>query len=168
MCWIAKDLVGYGIFIDPKNNIAKLVPAKYTCNLKSGLSAINVLGLHKDLSAEQLDYLEVYTKEPSAINKNKFFRELKYLDFEEGNKLTVDKAITLTDKDYTTYFTKKDNWLYAISLHKSTSEMVLYKFDTKAISGDDYFLIQMERNRKVKWAEESRLRDVIRFTTMFG
>ena len=157
---LAKDLVGYGITIDPKNNTSKFLPAKYTLNRKTRLSAIGVIDADKaELNEKQKDYLAKYLKNSSAISEDKYFRELKYADFDDENKLGDGQAITLENKNYTTYFTKKDNWIYALGIHKKTVELVLYKFDTKAIPSDDYFLIQMEKDRKVKWAEESKLRD---------
>lgn len=157
---LAKDLVGYGITIDPKNNISKFLPAKYTLNLKTRLSAIGVIDANKaELNEKQQEYLAKYLKNSSTISEDKYFTGLKYMDFEDENKLGTNQAITLEDKNYTTYFTKKDKWIYALSIHKKTDELVLYKFDTKAIPSDDYLLIQMEKDRKLKWAEESKLRD---------
>ncbi|RZL47995.1 MAG: tetratricopeptide repeat protein [Pedobacter sp.] len=156
---LSRDLVGYGIYIDPKNNVTKLWPAKYTFNIKTALAAIGIIN-KAEPTEKQLEYLSVYTKNPSEIGKNEYVRELKYKDFEQENKLDVTNGITLKDNIYQTYFTKKDNWIYAISTNHTTDELILYKFDTKAIKSDDYLLIQMEKNRKVKWAEESKLRDV--------
>ena len=156
---LSKDLVGYGIYIDPKNNVTKLWPAKYTFNIKTALAAIGMIN-KAEPTEKQLVYLGVYTKNPSAIGTNEYLRELKYKDFEEENKLEVSNGIKLKDNNYQTFFTKKENWIYAISTSNTTDELVLYKFDTKAIPTDDYLLIQMEKNRKVKWAEESKLRDV--------
>ena len=157
---LAKDLVGYGVTIDPKNNTCKSLPAKYTANLKTKLAAISVVDANKlQLSEKQLEYLATYTKKPSVISEDKYLQELKYVDFQDENTLMNDQAIFLKDQKYTTYFTRKDNWIYAIGISNSTDELVLYKFDTKAIPSDDYFLIQMEKNRKVRWAEENKARD---------
>ena len=158
---LIKDYVGFGIVINPKNNSTKLLPAKYTFDIKTHLAAIGVVDLDKqELTAKQLTYLSVYSKNPSALGKDEYFREFKYQAFIDEAKLENVGDIKLKDKNYTTYFTIKNNLLYAIGISKTTDEFIFYKFDMKAIPSDDYLLIQMEKNRKVKWAEQSKLRDV--------
>lgn len=158
---LIKDYVGFGIVINPKNNSAKLLPAKYTFDIKTRLAAIGVVDLDKqELTAKQLAYLSVYTKNPSALEKDEYFREFKYHAFTDEARLENAGEMMLKDQNYTTYFTIKNNLLYAIGISKTSDEFIFYKFDTKAIPSDDYLLIQMEKNRKVKWAEESKLRDV--------
>lgn len=158
---LIKDYVGFGIVINPKNNTAKLLPAKYTFDIKTRLSAVGVVDLDKpELTAKQLAYLSAYTKNPSALAKDEYFREFKYHAFTNETKLENAADIILKDQNYTTYFTIKDNLLYALGISKTSDEFIFYKFDTKGIPSDDYLLIQMEKNRKVKWAEESKLRDV--------
>ncbi|RZL41484.1 MAG: hypothetical protein EOP00_24765 [Pedobacter sp.] len=158
---LMKDYVGFGIVINPKNNSTKLLPAKYTFNIKTRLAGIAVVGLDKaELTAKQLEYLSIYTKNPSALAKNEYFREFKYETFANEAKLEIGEDIILKDQNYTTYFTINNSWIYAIGLSKTTDEFIFYKFDTKVIPGDDYFLIQMEKDRKVKWEKESKLREV--------
>ncbi|RZK52157.1 MAG: hypothetical protein EOO87_15900, partial [Pedobacter sp.] len=158
---LIKDYVGFGIVINPKNNSTKLLPAKYTYDRKTRLSAIGVLDLDKqELTDKQLTYLSVYTKNPSALEKDEYFRTLKYHAFTDEARLENAGEMMLKDQNYTTYFTIKNNLLYAVGISKTSDEFIFYKFDTKAIPSDDYLLIQMEKNRKVKWAEESKLRDV--------
>lgn len=158
---LIKDYVGYGIVINPKNNSAKLLPAKYTFDIKTRLSAIGVVGLDKqELNAKQIAYLSICTKNPLTLGKDEYFREFKYQTFTNEAKLENANEIILKDQSYTTYFTIKNNLLYALAISKTTDEFIFYKFDTKAITSDDYLLIQMEKNRKVKWAEESKLRDI--------
>ncbi|MFC4211839.1 hypothetical protein ACFOWA_11635 [Pedobacter lithocola] len=158
---LIKDYVGFGILINPKNNSAKLLPAKYTFDIKTRLSAVGVLGLDKpELSAEQLEYLSVYTKNPSALSKDKYFKTLKYETFASETKLGNGSDIILKDQNYITYFTVNNNLIYALGFSKTTDEFIFYKFDTKAIPSDDYLLIQMEKNRKVEWEQERKLRDV--------
>lgn len=158
---LIKDYVGFGIVINPKNNSAKLLPAKYTFDIKTRLSAIGVVDLDKpELTTQQLAYLSLYTKNPSALEKDEYFRTLKYHAFTDEARLENAGEMMLKDQNHTTYFTIKNNLLYAIGISKTSDEFIFYNFDTKAIPSDDYLLIQMEKNRKVKWAEESKLRDV--------
>lgn len=158
---LIKDYVGFGIVINPKNNSAKLLPAKYTFDIKTRLSAVGVVDLDKpELTAKQLAYLSAYTKNPSALAKDEYFREFKYHAFTDETKLEKGDDLILKDQNYTTYFTVKNNFIYALGISKTTDEFIFYKFDTKVIPSDDYFLIQLEKNRKVKWAEESKLREV--------
>ena len=52
---LIKDYVGFGIVINPKNNSTKLLPAKYTFDIKTRLSAVGVIDLDKpELTAKQL------------------------------------------------------------------------------------------------------------------
>lgn len=155
------DYVGIGIVINPKNNDTKLLPAKYTLDLKTRLSGIGVVGLDKaQLSDEQLKFLSVYTKNPAEIKGDDYYMVFKYHTFENEGRLEYANSASLSDQKYTTYFAKKDNWLYAIGLSKTTDDFILYKFDTQVMPKDDYMLIQMEKNRKIKWAEQSKARDV--------
>jgi hypothetical protein len=157
---LMKDYVGFGVVINPKTNNTKLLPAKYTFDVKTRLSAIGVVGLDKtELTAKQLEYLSAYIKNPETLSKDEYFRAFKYETFTNEAKLENGDDIILKDQNYTTYFTIKNNLLYAIGVNKATDEFIFYKFDTKAIPGDDYFLIQMEKDRKVKWAQQSKLRD---------
>lgn len=154
------DYVGIGIVINPKNNDAKLLPAKYTLDLKTRLSGIGVVGLDKpQLSDEQSKFLSVYTKNPAEIKDDDYYMVFKYHTFDNEGKLEYANSASLNDQKYTTYFTKKDNWLYAIGISKTTDDFILYKFNTQVMPKDDYMLIQMEKDRKVKWAKESKLRD---------
>ena len=155
------DYVGIGIVINPKNNDAKLLPAKYTLDLKTRLSGIGVVGLDKvQLSEEQSKFLSVYTKNPAEIKDDDYYMGFKYHTFDNEGKLEYANSASLSDQKYTTYFTKKDNWLYAIGISKTTDDFILYKFDTQVMPKDDYMLIQMEKDRKAKWAKESKLRAV--------
>lgn len=155
------DYVGIGIAVSPKKNNTKLLPAKYTLNLKTRLSGIGVVGLDKDqLSEKQLKFISVYIKNPSAIAADDYYMEFKYHTFAIEGKLQYADGASLSDQNYTTYFTKKENWLYAIGISKTTDDFILYKFDTKAMPKDDYMLIQMEKDRQVKWAEQSKLRAI--------
>ncbi|WP_113654327.1 hypothetical protein [Pedobacter namyangjuensis] len=158
---LIKDYVGFGIVINPKNNSTKLLPAKYTFDIKTRLSAVGVIDLDKpELTAKQLAYLSAFTKNPSTLAKDEYFRAFKYHTFTNETKLEIGDDLLLKDQNYTTYFTTKNNLIYAIGMNKTSDEFIFYKFDTKVIPNDDYLLIQMEKNRKVKWAEESKLRDV--------
>ena len=158
---LIKDYVGFGIVINPKNNSTKLLPAKYTFDIKTRLSAVGVVDLDKpELTAKQLAYLSAFTKNPSALAKDEYFRAFKYHTFTNETKLEKGDDLILKDQNYTTYFTIKNNLIYAIGMSKTSDEFIFYKFDTGVIPNDDYLLIQMEKNRKVKWAEESKLRDV--------
>lgn len=158
---LIKDYVGFGVLINPKTNSAELMPAKYTFDIKTRLAAIGVIGLDKhDLTEKQLAYLSAYIKNPSALYKDEYFREFKYHTFNNEAKLEIGEDIILKDQNYTTYFTINNSWIYAIGFSKTTDEFIFYKFDTKAISADDYFLIQLEKDRKVKWAKESKLREI--------
>lgn len=155
------DYVGIGIVINPKNNEAKLLPAKYTLDLKTRLSGIGVVGLDKaQLSEEQSKFLAIYTKNPAEIKNDDYYMVFKYQTFYNEGKLEYANSASLSDQKYTTYFTKKDNWLYAIGISKTTDDFILYKFDTQAMPKDDYMLIQMEKDRKAKWAKETKLRAV--------
>ena len=155
------DFVGIGFVINPKNSEVKLLPAKYTLDLKTRLSGIGVVGLDKaQLSEKQLKFLSIYTKNPSEITDDDYYMEFKYHTFINEGRLEYANSAFLADQNYTTYFTKKDNWLYAIGMSKTTDDFILYKFDTQAMPKDDYMLIQMEKYRKVKWEKESKLRAV--------
>lgn len=155
------DFVGIGVYINPTNNTTKLLPAKYTLNLKTRLSGIGVVGLEKEsLSENQLKFLSIYTKNPSKIAADDYYMEFKYHTFRIEGKLEYANSAFLADQNYTTYFTKKDNWLYAIGVSKTSDEFILYKFDTQAMPKDDYMLIQMEKDRQVQWAQQSKLRAV--------
>ena len=82
------DFVGIGIVINPKNNDTKLLPAKYTLDLKTRLSGIGVVGLAKaQLSDEQLKFLSSYLKNPSEIKDDDYYMEFKYHTFDNEGKL---------------------------------------------------------------------------------
>ena len=158
---LIKDYVGFGIVINPKNNSTKLLPAKYTFDIKTRLSAVGVVDLDKpELTDKQLAYLSAYTKNTAALAKDEYLRAFKYHTFTNETKLEKGDDLILKDQNYTTYFTIKNNLIYAIGMNKTSDEFIFYKFDTRVIPNDDYLLIQMEKNRKVKWAEESKLRDI--------
>lgn len=155
------DYVGIGIAFNAKNNSTKLLPAKYTLNLKTRLSGIGVVGLEKDvLSEKQSKFLSIYSKNPLAIAGDDYYMEFKYHTFTNEGRLEYKNSAILTDQTHTSYFAKKDNWLYVIGISNTTNDFILYKFDTKAMPKDDYMLIQMEKDRQVKWAKESKLRAV--------
>ncbi|MDA3615979.1 tetratricopeptide repeat protein [Polluticaenibacter yanchengensis] len=147
---INADLVGVCMKLNTKANTTQLLPAKYSFDDASG--KMSLAAIEKDsASLDAKVYNELFIRNPLYIHKNKYYSSLKYhISTDDGKPEFVEADLKMTDARRISFFRKIGDEIFVISLNKNdvnSGDVLLYQFNKKSITGEDYQMIAMEKNR---------------------
>lgn len=160
---INADLVGVCMKLNTKANIAQFLPAKYSFDDASG--KMSLAAIEKDsASLDAKVYNELFIRNPLYIHKNKYYSSLKYYISTDDSKAEfVDVGLKMTDGGKISFFRKIGDEIFVISLNKddvANGNVLLYQFNKKSITSEDYLMIAMEKKRLKNNAKTQTTREV--------
>ncbi len=153
-----KDYVGICLE-SPSNEGSMMLPAKYTIEYKNNELHTNLVTPRDDgnnLTQEQQNYIRTFLYDSDKMIDDSYLISLKYVTSDENGILeNVDDEFMLIQNDFISLIRTRDTSLYMISFEEkalfdsnfSTSTIKLYSFNKEVLTGDDYIMIYMEKER---------------------